>query len=124
MSPPNASAALAALQQMRAEPERLAQLRARAKLFLDLARQGGLNTGSSRDSAVVPIIVGSSHRAVLLYRSLYDAGILAFPIMHPTVPENTARLRFFLSCTHSEQQIRHTIQVMTDSLPEQLRAAA
>lgn len=124
MSPPNAAAALAALQQMRAEPERLGQLRARAKLFLDLARQGGLNTGSSRDSAVVPVIVGSSQRAVQLYRSLYDAGILAFPIMHPTVPENTARLRFFLSCTHSEQQIRHTIQVMTNSLLEQLPAAA
>jgi 8-amino-7-oxononanoate synthase len=124
MSPPNAAAALAALHQMRSQPERLTRLRARADLFLELARQRGLNTGPSRDSAVVPVIVGSSQRAVQLYRSLNDAGILAFPIMHPTVPENTARLRFFLSCTHSEEQIRHTIRVIADSLPVPLIAAA
>jgi 7-keto-8-aminopelargonate synthetase-like enzyme len=97
MSPPNTAAALAAVSLMRKEPERLALLHRRADLFLELCRKLGLNTGASRDSAVIPIITGDSVKSVLLYKMLFDAGIYALPIMYPVVPENASRLRFFLS---------------------------
>jgi 7-keto-8-aminopelargonate synthetase-like enzyme len=39
-------------------------LQDRAKLFLSLARERGLNTGMSKDSPVVPVILGNSIHCV------------------------------------------------------------
>ena len=61
MPPPAAAAAIAALRLLEAEPQRVARLRENARLFLALARQRGLNTGMSKDSPVVPVILGNSH---------------------------------------------------------------
>ena len=66
LSPANAAAALAALQVMAAEPERVAELRQRAGLFLALARERQLPTGSSKGVSVVPLIVGDTKRCVAL----------------------------------------------------------
>jgi len=114
MSPPNAAAALAAVRLMRKEPQRLTRLHQRADLFLTLCKSYGLNTGTSRDSAVIPIITGDSVKSVILYKMLYDAGIYALPIMYPVVPENSSRIRFFISSTHTEDQIRMTAEILRD----------
>ncbi len=58
LSPPNAAAALAALTVLRREPQRVARLRELATLFLKLARERGLDTGSAAGTPVVPVIVG------------------------------------------------------------------
>lgn len=115
MPPASAAAALAALRVLRAEPERVARLRERSQLFLELAKASGLDTGASRDSAIIPILLGDSRACVRLFRTLFDAGILALPIMYPAVPENAARLRFFLSCLHTEPQIRQTVDLLARS---------
>lgn len=112
MSPPNAAAALTAIRLMQKEPQRLSLLHQRADLFLSLCKQHGLNTGTSKDSAVVPIITGDSVKSVMLYKMLYDAGIYALPIMYPVVPENSSRIRFFLSSTHTEEQITTTVNIL------------
>lgn len=114
MSPPNAAAALAAITLMQKEPQRLTRLHQRADLFLNLCKSHGLNTGTSRDSGVIPIITGDSVKSVMLYKMLYDAGIYALPIMYPVVPENSSRIRFFVSCTHTEDQIRMTAEILRD----------
>ncbi|MBD1911912.1 aminotransferase class I/II-fold pyridoxal phosphate-dependent enzyme [Leptolyngbya sp. FACHB-16] len=116
MAPPSAAAALAALRRLKAEPERVATLRARSQLFLQLARQKGLNTGMSRDTPVIPIIVGEPHRAVMLAHVLLERGINARPMVYPSVPFNGARLRFFLTSLHTEAQIRSTINVLAEEL--------
>jgi len=38
------------------------------------------------------------------------------PILYPAVQENSARLRFFLSSQHSEEQIRSTVAVLAEEL--------
>lgn len=124
MSPPNTAAALAAVSLMRKEPERLALLHRRADLFLELCRKLGLNTGASRDSAVIPIITGDSVKSVLLYKMLFDAGIYVLPIMYPVVPENASRLRFFLSSTHTEEEIRKTADILQDCCQKVLHTGA
>src|SRR5437867_836061 len=57
ISPPNAAAALASIKLLEREPARVARLQQRARLFLSLAKQQGLNTGMSKDTPVVPIIL-------------------------------------------------------------------
>ena len=38
------------------------------------------------------------------------------PIVHPAVEENAARLRFFISATHTEEEIRHAVSVLAEEL--------
>jgi len=109
ISPANAAAALAAIRLLKAEPERVSRLHDRANLFLRLAEERGLNKGTSKDSPVVPVIIGDSFRCIALSRALLDLGINVQPIIHPAVEDKAARLRFFINCTHTEEQIRFTV---------------
>ena len=80
-----------------------------ATLFLNEARSRGLCTGLSENTPVVPVIVGNSAHALRLSRQLFERGINVQPILFPAVPDASARLRFFLSCEHTEAQIRQTV---------------
>lgn len=116
LSPPNAAAALASLRLLQREPHRVRQLHERASLFLRLAQERGFDTGASRDSPVVPIILGHSLHCMKLSQALFQRGINVQPIVYPAVPESAARLRFFLTSRHTEEQIRYTIDVMTEEV--------
>jgi 8-amino-7-oxononanoate synthase len=114
LSPASAAAAAKALELLEAEPERVERLRHNAALFLRLARQAELNTGLSHNSPIVPIIMGNSMLALRLSQNLFIRGINVQPIMYPAVEESSARLRFFLTSTHTEEQIRHTVEVLSE----------
>ena len=109
--PASAAAAMASLRVLIAEPWRVETLRARGRLFLECARARGLDTGLSQGFNIVPVITGSSLAAVKLSNALFDEGIGVYPIVAPAVEERTARLRFFLSCAHTEDQIRRTVDL-------------
>jgi 7-keto-8-aminopelargonate synthetase-like enzyme len=109
ISPPNAAAALAAIRLLEREPQRVECLRARASLFRALAREQGLDTGRSCGTAIVPVLIGNSLDCVRLSDGLFRRGIQVHPILYPAVEENAARLRFFVSSLHSEEQIHATV---------------
>jgi 8-amino-7-oxononanoate synthase len=113
MSPPNVAAALAAIRLLRQEPERVTRLHDLSRLFLLLAREKGLNTGAvSSDSPVIPVIVGDSLKALALSQALLRQGIDVLPMVYPAVPDNSARLRFFVNCTHTSEQIHFTLDAV------------
>ena len=112
MAPSNAAAALEALRILRREPERVARLHGNARLFLALARARGLDTGASSGSPIIPVIIGDTVRAVRLSQQLLERGINVQPMIAPAVPESAARLRFFVSSTHTIAQIHQTVDVV------------
>jgi 7-keto-8-aminopelargonate synthetase-like enzyme len=116
LSPPNAAAALASLNLLQAQPDRVARVQANAQLFLDLARQRGLNTGYSNNTPVVPVIIGNSLQALQLSRRLFQRGVNVQPILYPAVEEQAARLRFFVTAVHTEAQIRSTVDAVAEEL--------
>ncbi|WP_445000734.1 aminotransferase class I/II-fold pyridoxal phosphate-dependent enzyme [Halomonas mongoliensis] len=107
-----AAPSLAALKLMQQEPERVTRLHAISGYFLEQARARGFDTGHSIGAAVVPIIVGSSPLAARLAHELFTQGINVLPIVPPAVPERSARLRFFLSCDHTREQIDQTLATL------------
>ncbi|MBZ0217976.1 MAG: aminotransferase class I/II-fold pyridoxal phosphate-dependent enzyme [Fimbriimonadaceae bacterium] len=114
VSPPLAAAALTALRIIENEPVRVAQLHKKVRLFHGLTREKGLDTGSaSIDAAVIPILTGDTTAGILLSRDLMKQGILVLPIGFPAVPENKARLRFFVSSSHKEEEIRKTVDAVS-----------
>ncbi|KEX91528.1 8-amino-7-oxononanoate synthase [Pseudomonas putida] len=111
-----AAAALAAVRCMAHDAERVATLQARGQQFLALAREAGLDTGTSTGLAVIPVITGSSVKATQLSSALAKRGINAQPILHPAVPEKAARVRFFVSCLHTPEQIAQTVAIVAQEL--------
>jgi len=112
MPAPIAGAAIASLAVMEQEPERIQKLKAISIFFLETAKSLGFNTGESIGIAVIPVIIGSSVTAAKASAALFEKGINVQPILYPAVPEQSARLRFFLSCEHTEAQVRETLVLL------------
>lgn len=124
MSPPLAAASLAALEIMQREPERVAALDAISRFFMAYAKDLGLDTGRSDGHAIIPIMIGSSIEAAMLASRLFAAGVYVMPIIFPVVEERQSRLRFFLTSTHTREQVRHTLDLVAKLLPAVRRDVA
>ena len=116
MSPANTASALAAIALLKAEPERAIKLQSRAKFCLSLAKSKGFNTGKNADSPIIPIIVGEPNKAVRLSQLLKQEGINVNPMVYPSVPYDAARLRFFITCLHTEAQIQFTMNTLETAI--------
>ncbi|MFD9372621.1 type I polyketide synthase [Streptomyces sp. NPDC060020] len=116
MTPADTAASLAALRLLRAEPQRVTRLAENAALFVRLARDAGIDVGDSHDTPVVPCIVGDSLKALRLAEALFQQGISVNPILYPAVPEELARLRFFITSEHTPDQIRHAVTSLEHEL--------
>jgi 8-amino-7-oxononanoate synthase len=114
--PASAAAALAALQLLQSEPERVAALRKNSVLFLQKAKEKGINTGLSQGYSVIPVIVGGSIKSGRLADFMFKRGVNVQPIFYPAVEEKAARLRFFISSAHTEEQIVKTIEILSEEL--------
>jgi 7-keto-8-aminopelargonate synthetase-like enzyme len=105
LSAPVAATAAAAVRAMLDQPERVARLHANGQRFREKAKDAGLDIGLTEGYAVTPVIIGDSPRAVVAADKLYEAGINALPIIFPAVPEQQARIRFFMTSDHTDEQI-------------------
>jgi 8-amino-7-oxononanoate synthase len=106
LPPANAAAALAALDVMAREPERVARPLANARRLTT-----ALNLPEA-ESAVVPIILGEAETALAAARDLEEKGLLVVPIRPPTVPKGTSRLRLAFSAEHTEAQVDQLIEAV------------
>jgi 8-amino-7-oxononanoate synthase len=118
MPPAMAASAREALFLMQAEPERTAKLRRNGSLFVALAKARGLDTGLSDGYNVVPVITGGSVQAVKVSHLLMEKGVYVSPVIHPAVEEKAARLRFFISSAHSEEQISFAVDATAQAIKE------
>ena len=75
-----------------------------------------MDTGFSAGVAVIPAIIGNSMQCMVLSQALAARKINVQPIVHPAVEENAARLRFFISATHTEEEIRYAVQALSEEL--------
>ncbi len=113
----NGVAALAALRLMGEEPWRVADLQRNATLFQRSLADRGVDTGPAHgQSGVVPVITGNSAHALHLSARLHAQGVNVQPIVYPAVAEDAARLRFFLSATHTEDQLVDTAVRVSETL--------
>ena len=116
LSPPLAAAALASLELLIAEPERVTQLRSNSALFLNEAKARGLNTVTSEGYAIVPVIVGDIVRAGRITDRMRARAVNVLPIIYPAVPLKAARLRFFIRSSHTPEQIRKAVEITASEL--------
>jgi 8-amino-7-oxononanoate synthase len=110
-SPPVAAGALAALELLAREPQRVERLRANAAtLRAELHREGFDVSGST--TQIVPIVVGDAARAMRMCEVALEGGVFAQAIRPPTVPDGTSRLRLAVMASHSRDELREAARVL------------
>ena len=118
LSPPLAAAAKKSLEILQAEPEHVARLQENGKRFLECARDQGLDTGDSVGCGIVPVIIGTSLRAVAVSMKLFEKGFYLIPVIYPGVEEQRARLRFFVTAQHTDSEIDEAVEVTSNAIRE------
>lgn len=123
MPPPLAAASVEALRMMHDEPQRVSRVQEMGRFFLEYARKAGLDTGKAQGFSVIPVVVGNSLVAGLLASSMQSRRVNVAPIIYPTVEDSSARLRFFVTAAHTEEQIRKAVDICVEELPRARRQA-
>jgi glycine C-acetyltransferase len=109
LAPPLAAAAIAALDVLEREPDRVERLQQRAEFFRGALHSVGVSTGSSV-TALVPLMVGDPVLALQMSRLLWADGVLIPPLVPPTVAPGRARLRAIVTSEHSETDLATVAQ--------------
>lgn len=109
--PANAAAALAALQVMRDEPERIERLSQIGEHMRRCYRELGFDIGSSV-TPVIPIMIGDDDRTILTWKMLFDNGVFVNPVLSPGVPAGRQLLRTSYMATHTDQQLDQVLETL------------
>src|SRR5690606_2469440 len=113
--PAVAAAGLASLKIIRTDVARRQHLHDLITHFKQGAQRYGLPLMPS-DTAIQPLAVGASDKALQISQALAERGFLVSAIRPPTVPANSARLRITLSASHTVQQIDALLAALSAAL--------
>jgi len=103
------AACLAAVDLLEESTELVDRLWANAKLFKAEMKKLGFNTGKS-ETPITPVILGENQIAQQFSRKLFERGIFAMPIVFPTVPKGTARIRVMISAAHTSSDLEQGLE--------------
>jgi 8-amino-7-oxononanoate synthase len=110
MSPANAAAALAALQVMREEPQRVVRVNKIAEFMRKGYQALGFDTGNSV-TPINPIIIGDDERTFLTWRLLFEAGVFVNPVISPGTAPGRQLLRTSYMATHTDDQLHRVLEI-------------
>lgn len=108
--PANAAAALAALDIMEQEPERVERVGQIGAKMRAAFKEMGFNVGESV-TPIVPIIIGDDQRTFGFWKALFDNGVFVNPIVSPAVPPGMQLLRTSYMATHTDEQMDRVLEV-------------
>jgi glycine C-acetyltransferase len=103
-----ACSARKAIEILMREPQRVKKLRDNAAYARRGIRDAGFEVIDS-PTAICPIIVGDTARAIALSRRLLEMGVFVIGFGYPVVPEGTARLRIQVSSAHEKAHLDQLI---------------
>jgi glycine C-acetyltransferase len=117
MTPPDAAAALAGLEILDREPERVKRLQHNAATFRARLAEHGMDTFGS-ETAIVPVRVADLLTTLDVAHALLDHGVYVNPILSPGVPVGSERLRCFVTAAHSEADLLLAADTIADVVRE------
>jgi len=105
----NAAAALAALEIIREEPERVKRVNQIAERVRIELRNMGFNVGESV-TPIVPVIIGDDTKTFLTWKTLFANGVFVNPVISPAVPQGMQLLRTSYMASHTDEQIDRVLE--------------
>jgi len=109
ISPAAAASALAALNVLKEEPQRIEKLWNNTHYALDSFTKAGFDIGKT-ESPIIPIFVRDNEKTFLMAKMLMDEGIFVNPVVSPAVNSDSSMIRFSLMSTHSFKQIDFAVE--------------
>lgn len=109
IAPAATAAASAALDIMRSEPERQAQLWNNTEYALKCYRDLGFEIGNTQ-SPIIPLFIRDAEKTFLATRMIFDDGIFVTPVIPPAVPSHDTLIRFAIMATHTHEQIDTAVE--------------
>ena len=108
-TPAAVAAALAALEIMQKEPERMAHLVANADKMRAGFKAMGFKILEAK-TAIVPVIIGDDTKTFRFWRNLFDAGVFVNAFVSPGVPPGMAMLRSSYMATHEDHHLNRILE--------------
>jgi len=110
LPPSNVATVLACLDVLKEEPERVERVNAIAARVRAELRAMGYNLGES-ETPIIPIVIGDSMKALMAWKTFFEAGIYTNLAIPPSVPADMALLRTSYMATHTDDQIDRVLEV-------------
>jgi 8-amino-7-oxononanoate synthase len=110
--PANAATALAALQVMKEEPERVKRVNDIGDFMRVNYQKLGFKTGNSV-SPIIPIFIGDDLRAAIVWKAMFEAGVYTNMVVSPAVPEGKQLLRTSYMATHTDEQLATVLEIFS-----------
>jgi len=111
MTPAAAASALAALEIIQDEPERIEKLWQNTHYAMDQLKRAGFEIGHT-ESPILPIYIRDNHKTFQFARMMADDGVFVNPVVSPAVRSTDSLIRFSLMATHSFEQIDRAVEIM------------
>ena len=110
---PNVAAALAALDIIEQEPDRVDRVNAIADRMRTGLRDMGFDTGSSV-TPIIPVFIGDSLKALQVWRYLFDHGLYTNVAIPPAVPVGQSLLRTSVMATHTDEHLDSALRTFAE----------
>ena len=110
LPPANVAAALAALEIIRKEPERVEKVNRLARFMRTELQALNYDTGNSQ-TPIIPIIIGDQFKTLQAWDVLFKAGIYTNAVLPPAVPSHLSMIRTSLMATHTKDQLDKALSV-------------
>lgn len=111
LPPTVAASARQALTELRRRPELVGRLRANTAEFRSRLTAAGLDPLPG-ESAIVPVVVGETSRAIEISRRMLEEGIFVTGFGFPVVPEGTARIRAQMSAALESHHLERAVATL------------
>jgi len=107
--PANAAAALAALNILKQEPERVRRLNQIADYMRKLLRERNIPLKETQ-TPIIPIMTYDDRRTFVVCRELLKEGVYVNPCVSPAVPHGQSMIRTSYTATHTEAQMEEAAE--------------
>jgi len=111
MTPAAAASALAAIEIIRQEPERIQKLWQNTHYAMAQLRTAGFEIGHTQ-SPILPIYIRDDMKTFRFAKMMADDGVFVNPVVSPAVRSTDSLIRFSLMATHSFEQIDRAVEIM------------
>ena len=108
-TPAATAAAIAALDIMINEPERIEHLWKLTNYALDGFRQMGCEIGHT-STPIIPLFIRDNDLTFTIVKELFEAGIFVNPVVSPAVASEDTLIRFSLMATHTKEQLDYALE--------------
>lgn len=112
ITPAATAAASAALDLLKAEPERVKRLWELTDYAINQFRERGFELGPTA-TPILPLYVRDNDKTFLITKLLFEEGIFVNPVVPPAVSSNDTLIRYSLMATHTIEQIDRSVEKIT-----------